>query len=331
MPIIQDHFGSIVELLTDHYGNSTYFAPNGEFTALPLYKLCGDAFGGDILDPAMWTATLGTGGTATTNTGELVLSTGTTANNTTSIVSVSTARFSGLAPNKVRIVVQLPDSGVANNIRRGGMFTATNGVFFELNGTTLNLVRRKGGVDTAIANGTFNGQWGATFMPGINSHFYEIIYQPRQLVWIADQKILHTFNAAPGIWTNTLQLPICLENNNSGGSTTNVSMSVRLAVAARFGIPEMEKKGTFISGTTAATIIKHDIGNFHEITISAVSNNAQIVIYDNIAASGKVLFDTGAMPSQTVPLSLAMGSVHFNIGLTIAITGASANCLIVWD
>lgn len=165
MPIIQDHMGSFVEVLTDHYGINQYFAPNGEVVAVPLYKLAGDSFGGDILDSAMWTASLGTGGTATTNTGELILSTGTTANNATSIVSVTTARFSGLAPNKIRIVVQLMDAGITNNVRRGGMFTATDGTFFELNETTFKLVRRKGSVDTAITNGFFNGQWGQLFRP----------------------------------------------------------------------------------------------------------------------------------------------------------------------
>jgi len=331
MPIIQDHFGNIGDLISDHYGTPQYFAPNGEAVSVPLYKLAGDSFGGDILDPAMWTASLGTGGTATTNTGELILSTGTTADNATSVTSATVARFSGLAPNKIRIVIQLADAGVANNTRRGGMFTTDNGAFFELSGTTFSLVRRKGGVDTAIKNGFYNGQWGSTFNPGTNSHFYEIIYQPRQIIWIADQKTIHVFNSAPGIWTNTLHLPIRMENFNSGGSTTNVSMSCRLATAARFGIGDMEKKGTFQSGITAATIIKHDIGNLHTITISAVANNARIILYDNIVASGKILFDTGALPALTIPVSLNMGGVHFNIGLTLAITTASANCLVIWD
>jgi hypothetical protein len=331
MPIIQDHMGNFVELLTDHYGTPQYFAPNGEAVAVPLYKLAGDSFGGDLLDPALWTASLGTGGTATTNTGELVLSTGTTADNVTSVTSVTTAFFSGLAPNKLRIVVQLGDSGVANNTRRGGMFTATDGAFFELSGTTFSLVRRKGGVDTPIRNGFLNGQWGSTFSPGTTSHFYEIIYQPRQIIWIADQKTLHVYNSAAAIWTNTMHLPIRMENFNSGGSTTNVSMSCRLATAARFGIGDMEKKGTFQSGTTAATVIKRQTGNLHDITISAVSNNSQIILYDNTAASGKILFDTGAMPANTIPISLTMGGVHFNVGLTLAITGADSNCLVIWS
>lgn len=316
----------------DSRGIEHYNAPNGEFVSVPLYKLCGDSFGGDVLDTAMWTATLGTGGTAVTTTGQLELSTGTTANNATSITSVTLARFSGLAPNKVRIPLSIPDGGTANNIRQWGMAITTDGVYFELSGTTLNLVTRNNSVDTIRAtNGAFNGQFGLTFTIGTTSHFYEIIWQPRQVVWLADNKIIHTFNAAAAPWSGTLHFPIYLSNSNINGSTTNVVLQVRLATAARFGIPQMEKKGTFVLGTTAATIIKHDIGNFHDITLSAIANNARIIFYDNIAASGKVLFDTGAMPANTTPISLSMGGMHFNLGLTVVISGAAANVLVVWD
>jgi hypothetical protein len=316
----------------DTRGVEHYNAPNGELVALPLYKLCGDSFGGDVLDSDMWAASLGTGGTAVTTTGQLELSTGTTANNTTSVVSVTTARFSGLAPNKVRIPLSIPDGGTVNNVRRWGVYLGTDGVFFELTGTTLNLVTRKNSVDTIRAvNGAFNGQFGLTFTLGTASHFYEIIWQPRQVVWLADNKIIHTLNAAAAPWSSTLHFPITLENYNTNGSTTNVVLQVRLATAARFGIPEMEKKGTFVTGTTAATIIKHDIGNLHGITLGAIANNARVILYDNIAASGKILFDTGAMPANTVPIGLPLGGIHFNLGLTIVISGASANVLVNWD
>jgi len=331
MPIVQDHLGNFYESITDHYGTPQYFAPNGECVSVPLYKLAGDSFGGDILDPAMWTASLGASGTAVTTTGELVLSTGTTANNVTSVQSVTTARFSGLAPNKIRIVIQITDGGIANNTRRGGVFTTTDGAFFELAGTAFRLVMRKNSVDTVISNGSFNGQWGPTFNMGTGSYFYEIIWQPRQVVWLANQKIIHTFNASAAIWTDTLHLPIRIENFNNNGSTTNVSLKVRLATAARFGISDMEKKATFQSGLTAETIIKHDVGNLHDITISSIANNSQIILYDNIAASGKILFDTGMMPANAIPISLNMGGVHFNIGLTLAITTAASNCLVIWD
>jgi hypothetical protein len=326
------HLSTHVYGSQDFRGIEHYNAPNGEFVSVPLYKLCGDSFGGDIIDPSMWTTTLGTGGTAVTTTGQLELSTGTTANNSTSVVSITTARFSGLAPNKVRIPLSIPDGGTVNNIRIWGMRTANDGAYFKLSGTTLDLITFLNGAETVRAtNGAFNGQFGLTFNIGTSSHFYEVIWQPRQVVWLADNKIIHTFNAAVAPWSGTLHFPIYLENTNINGSTTNVVLQVRLAAAARFGIPQMEKKATFVSGITAATIIKHDIGNFHDITISAIANNARIIFYDNIAASGKVLFDTGPMPANTTPISLSMGGAHYNIGLTVVISGASANVLAIWD
>lgn len=317
--------------LTDHYLVQQYLAPNGEVCSVPLYKLVGDSFGLAALDTGVWTANAGTGGTVDVAGGVLVMSTGTTANNTTSCVSVHTARFSGLAPNKVRIPLQLITAGTANNTRRFGVFTSTDGAFFELSGTTFKCVTRSNSVDSAISSGAFNGQYGLTFAPGTTSHFYEIIWQPRQVVFLADNKVIHTLSAAASTWSQTQHLPIRLENNNSGGLTTNVEMDVRLATIARFGIPQMQKDSHFIQGLTAAHVLKIGPGNLHTLAVSGVTNGADITLYDNTAASGEVVFSTGSMGPQTAPLALDMGGTAFNIGLTCAITGAAANAYIVFD
>ena len=186
---------------TDAYNIDQHLAPNGEVVAIPLYKLVGDIFTGNVLDSNFWTATLGTGGSTVAAGGQLTISTGTTANNSTEVTSVRTARYSGLAPNKFRTVVQLPDTGVVNNMRHWGVGTPSgallaNGATFKMNGTAFELDTYRSGVESPIANGTFNGQYGRTFNPGTASHFYEIIYQPRQVIWIADNKIIHTLSAS---------------------------------------------------------------------------------------------------------------------------------------
>lgn len=325
MPLLQDHFGNFTELLTDHYGTPQYFAPNGESVSVPLYKLTGDVFGGDNLDPAFWTASLGTGGTVTTNTGQLELSTGTTANNVTSVVSVTTARFTGLAPNKSRIVFQVPDNGTANNIRRSGVFTATDGAFFELNGTDFSLVRRKNSVDTPIRNGLFNGQWGSTYLLGTNSHFYEIIWQPRQIIWIADQKIIHTYNSAADTWTDTLHLPVRLENYNINGSSTNVIIRVRIAVVARFGIPNVQPRYKYIHGAQSLQI-KISPGNLHGVAINS-NTGTTITLYDGLSAAGSVMAIIN--PNQIVTIDFKM--IQFSVGLFVVTVGASIDCTILYD
>lgn len=322
---------------TDKYGTQQYLAPNGEVTTLPLYKLVGDVFDYSTLDTTTWMPTLVGSGTAVVTAGELVLSTGTTANSSSIVQSTDIARFTGLSPNKERILVQLPDAGVANNIRRWGVdsLARDNGAYFQMSGTTFSVFTRKGGVDTVHADGSaskpFNGQYGATFSPGTTSHFYEIITQPRQVVWLVDNKILHTFNTANEMWTETMNFHIHYENVNSGGSTANVTMKSRLGVISRFGIPEAQPRNTFHTGTTAGTVLKYGPGDFHGIIMSAIGNNSAITLYDNVAASGRILFSSGPMPQNSVPLPLDFGGTSFNIGLTLVVATASSNINILHD
>ena len=317
--------------LRDHYGVQQYMAPNGEVCSVPLYKLTGDTFFDTILDTTRWTPSAGTGGTVGVSGGQLVMSTGTTANNATSLTTVHTARFSGLAPNKLRTPLRCPDGGTVNNVRRWGNYTATDGAFFELNGATLKCVTRKASTDSAISSGAFNGQYGAAFSVGTTSHFFEIIYQPRQVMFIADNKIVHTLSVTGAPWTETLHLPTMYENNNTNGSTTDVALHVRLGTTARFGIPEIQKDGILQEGTTAGLQLKYGPGNLHGLIVSGVSNLANITLYDGTSTAGVKLFTTGTMGAQTIPLALQFYGEAFNNGLFLTITGAAANAHVTFD
>lgn len=323
---------------TDSRSIDQYLSPNGEVVAVPLYKLIGDVFTGSAIDPNFWTTTLGTGGSATIAGGQLTVDTGTTANNAVEITSVRTARFTGLAPNKIRIVVQLPDTGIANNLRHWGMgvmgaSALSKGCAFQMNGTSFELVLAKLGVITTIANGTFNGQYGLTFNPGLNSHFYEIVYQPRQVIWLADNKTIHTFSASAAPWTEDLNLPIHIGNVNSGGLAQSVTMALRIATVARFGIPETQPTSAFIQRTTVdiAQNLKNTPGNLHGITISGVANNAVITLYNNTTATGSVLWSSGAMTNNTFPFDIPGNGVPFSVGLSIGITGAAASAWVKYE
>lgn len=317
---------SIASDQPDHYGVQQYLAPNGEVVAVPLYKLIGDVFTGASIDPNFWTTNLGTGGSANIASGQLTVSTGTTANNAVELTSVRTARFSGLAPNKLRIVVQLPDTGVANNVRHWGMWTATAGATFEMNGTTFQLVTRKDGVDSAIASGSFNGQYGTTFAPGTASHFYEIIYQPRQVVWLADNRIIHTLSASATPWSNDLNLPIHIGNVNSGGSTTNVSFSLRIATIARFGIPQIQPTKKYIHGA-GTFLLKNTPGNLHSIVINS-NTGTTIAVYDALSA---VAGTEIALVNPNQITTLNYSQLPFSTGLTVVTTGATIDCTIVYE
>lgn len=333
---VNTEYGS-VESITDHYGVQQYLAPNGEVVAVPLYKLVGDTFFDSVLDPGRWTASVGTGGSAAVSAGQLTLSTGTTANNATSLVSFHVARFSGLAPNKLRAPLQLPDGGTANNVREWGVGALSagavvDGAFFRQDGTTLRLVTKKSGVETVVASsGAFNGQFGTTFTVGTSSHFYEVIYQPRQVVWLADNKIVHTLNAAATAWTGNLHMNIWLANRNTNGLASNVDLQVRLATIARFGVPDTQVDGYFQQGLTAGVILKYGPGTLRGIILSGVTNNAVVTLYDGTSTAGSVIWSSGAMGTQTAPFALDARDEAFNNGLFLTITGAAANAWIHFE
>lgn len=322
---------------TDHYGTQQYNAPNGEVVAVPLYKLVGDTFFDSILDLGRWIPSTGIGGSASVVLGELNLATGTTANNATHVTSVHVARFSGLAPNKLRAPIQLPDGGTVNNIREWGLGTTSagavvDGAFFRQNGMTLQLITKKSGVETIVSsNGSFNGQYGSTFLVGTVSHFFEIVYQPRQVIWLADNKIIHTLNANAATWTGNLHLNIWLSNYNTNGLASNVVLQTRLAVIARFGIPETQVDGYFQQGLTAGVQLKYGPGNVGKITFSGVTNNAVITLYDGTSTAGSVIFSTGTMGAQTAPFNADGDYEAFNNGLFLTVTGAAANAWVHFD
>lgn len=322
-----------VNALTDHYGVQQYFAPNGEIVALPLYKLVGDVFFDGVIDAGVWTTTLVGSGNAVANGGQLVMTTGATANSSSHVRSVHIGRFTGLAPNKCRILLQCPDGGTANNTRRWGIGNATDGAYVDITGTTVSCYTKKGGVDTLRATaGTMNGQFGKTFTMGTNSHFFEIICQPRQVVWLADNKIIHTFSASASTWTESLHLPLFFENFNFNGSTTNVSLQVRLGVLARFGIPQTQVDGFLQEGATAGggVQVKLGPGNIHYVNLSNVPNGAFATWYDGTSNAGTKMDTTGVLGPQTIPLSLPQGGEAFNNGLFLSVSGAM-NVKIIFD
>jgi hypothetical protein len=327
--------GSNEHQIMDHYGVQHYLAPNGEMVAVPLYKLIGDVFTGSAIDPDFWATTLGVGGSAVIAGGELTLSTGVTANNAVELTSLRTARFSGLAPKKFRSVVQLPVVNDPDYVRHWGLWTATDGATFQVTNGVFQLTTRKGGVDTIVADGSaakpFNGQYGLTFTPGTGGHFYEIIWQPRQVVWLADNRIIHTHNAAATPWTGQLNLPIHFGTANTGGSTTDVTMKVRLAVAARFGIPQMQPVSKFVQGLTAGVNLKNTPGNLHGVILSGITNNSVLTLYDNTSAVGTVLWTSGPLTSNGLPFELDFKLIPFSVGLSLSITGFALNALVIFE
>jgi len=309
----------------DDNGSVQYLTPFGETLAVPIYHLTGAVFNGSVLDTTAWTAVTGTGGIVTPTNGTLELTTGTTANNAVSLQSNFTGRFVSGAPHQFRCALRLGDAGTINNIRRWGCFSTTDGVFFELNGTTFNLCVIKNSVITRIANGSFNGTIGNAISVDTIGHFYQLVFTPANVLFLYDNELLHKQSFLQTAWTSTLDLPVRLENTNSGGLATSLSMFSTVATLLREGIPDSQPISIFQSGITAGIVCKIGSGNVRKMTVSAVTNNAVITLYDNTAASGRILYTTGALGAQTNPFPVDLDRGPFNIGLTLVISGATAN------
>jgi hypothetical protein len=85
------------------------------------------------------------------------------------------------------------------------------------------------------------------------------------------------------------------------------------------------------AGTTAGTVLKRGAGQIHGLTISQVSNNAVVTIHDNTAASGTVIWTSGAMGANTVPFNVDLRGSQFETGLTLVVSGANASVVVIYE
>jgi len=316
----------------DRNGFVNQLSPNGEMLSVPTYRLIGSAFPGNTLDTAFWTPSVGIGGTVAPTNGMLILNTGATANNSVSVTSAQTARYVTRQINKFSCKLQLPDPGTANNTRRIGAFTANDGAFFEVAGTLVSLVTRSNGAETArIVNGNFNGRLGSTVKTGsMLEHLYEIIYNLQYVYFLVDGIVSHMmkFNTA---WSSTLDLPIRIENTNSGGSITPVIANVLSASIMKYGIAQTQVVSDFQQGLTAGRQLKLGSGNIHGIVLSGITNNSIATFYDGTSTAGRVIWTSGALASNGLPFEIDTKGVAFYAGLFIAVTSAALNILTMYE
>jgi len=320
----------------DLYGFSAENTPMGEMRAAIPSRLIGATFTGSTLDSSFWTSTLGTGGTAAVGNAQVILSTGVTANNNTTLQTTRTARYVGGASNRFRGVMRLPDTTAIGNIRKWGAFDGVDGAYFQLSDTTAGVTTIKSGVPTVVNSGSFNGSLGAVHAFDTTVRTWEIYWTNSKAYFVIGDEVLHTVTASDAPWASTLHLPVRFENDSTNGGTTNVGMNIRSGTIYRLGSLVTQPSSRYISGLTTQNVLKLGPGNIHSVNISGIVTTAVCTIYDNTAASGTILWSSGTM---TVPASQAnnfpynvdfKGAPFFN-GLTIAITTAACNATVIYE
>jgi hypothetical protein len=167
-----------------------------------------------------------------------------------SLATRSTNRWHYYQPgvgNLAIFTLYMNDNGKANNTRRWGYFGVRNGQFFELQGTTLNVVSRSwiGGstVETRIPRAEWNGdKLDGTGLSGMNIDLTKANLMWIDIAWLGvgavrfgivapdgQRYVCHTFrnpNANTGAYMGRGSLPVRFENFNTGVTAGTSEMNL---------------------------------------------------------------------------------------------------------
>ena len=300
----------------------------GSLKTVTPVRLVGTVFDGTVKDTNFWTEVVTEGGSVT-KAGEITLSTGELESSsgagggTAAYYSVRRARKIAGASNQLRAVAKLNTAPQADNVRRLGAYDSQDGFFFQVDGLTFGVGCRKGGADTIVTSGNFNGNYGTTVVMDTAIKRLVIEYDHLSTKFFVNGVLLHTVTGSTAALTNTLTLPVYMENNNSNGNDYDNSFTVRFACIVRLG--ELKTEGTYkYIGTNTTTICKYGAGDL--IRILNVDNAGTVTIYDNTAASGTQI----AIIDSVKALGTLDFEVGFSIGLTV-VTETGAKVVVVYE
>ena len=87
----------------------------------------------------------------------------------------------------------------------------------------------------------------------------------------------------------------------------------------------------FAVGQSAGYTVKTGAGKLAKVILSQITVNSVLTIYDNTAASGTVLFVSGALPATTLPCTIDFSGLAFSIGLTFVVATANLSAVFVYE
>ena len=289
-----------------------HITPFGRLKTSHAVRTAGTAFSGTTKDTNFWTETV-TGSGTVTQSGQIILSTGTTANSTAAYVTVFRARHVAGTANELKFTGRLSTALQADNVRRCGVYDTNDGFFFQVNGTTFGVGSRKGAADTIVNSGSFNGNWGDSLIIDTTMGNFVIWYYEKAALFFVNGRLLHTIQATTASLTNTLSFPVRMENINSNGNVTDNGFEILVASIVRFGDLHTSPKYSFI-GTNATAVLKYGAGILHRITVT--DNSGTLSVYDNTAASGTVI--------ASIDASKTVGTMEFDAAFSLGLTVVSA-------
>jgi hypothetical protein len=316
------------------FGKRVLADSNNSLKVATSTRLIGASFQGDTTDTNFWTF-VGTGSGAGSQTGgTLTLATGATASSTISVQSTRTARYAAGNPNYYRAQVTVPVQGGAC-IRGWGAYSATDGYFYQYDGTNLACMSRKASVDSTVASGSFNGYYGVAYTMGTTCDTYEIHYNNRSAYFVVNEEILHTLTGSSATTSGTLSLPVRAEVKNGTGNTSNNTLAIRTAAILRLGNLVTQPTHKRYAATTTGDVLKHGVGNLHGVFIGSVAASGSVItLYDGISTGGTVMAAwTITYPGggNYNPVTYDFKGIPFYTGLFIVIATQSASVTVFYE
>ena len=307
----------------DEYGFEAENTPMGDQRFVEPVRLVGTSFEGTTIDSNFWTTVAtGTAAAIAQASASLTLTSGTANAATVTAFTVRRARYLGGSPMRYRSVIQLGDTGTANNTRRWGvawgssaMPTVTDGAWFQVSGTTFSIVTMKAGTPTTVTS--FNGQLGASYALTTNVATYEIYWTNSKVYFTVGGSLLHTVSASTSTWADTMSFHAFMDSVNSNTLGASVTMTVRTATIYRLGKIDTAPIWKHLTAATG-TVLKYGAGRLHRIVFNTFGNGATVTLYDALTATNPICIT--APPNNIYPGSIDY-ELDFYVGLTITITG----------
>lgn len=317
-------FGANTEL-KDGYGFEVEFTPMDEMRVVEPVRLVGSTFNGTTLDANFWSATTSNATAAPANN-QLPLVTTSNAGGSSSVVqSVRTARYVGGSGNRFRSIIQMGTATLAGNTRQWGCFNGTDGAYFEITGTTFNVVTRKTNTPTAVPVASWNG---AKKTMDTNVHSYEIYFTNSKVYFVMDGDVVHTVSASTDTWTDTCDFPVRLTNVNDANIAA-VTMNVRVATIYRLGKLETAPTSKYVSGAVANSILKRGGGMVHGVLVGEAGT--LLTFYDSLTTFDSTTTIASIDTSAQNAFSLAGMGIPFYTGLAVTTTGAGSRVTVIYE